>query len=61
MRWWRRKTPEIPVAVDGDMAYIFLFGQNEAHSVAGSIEVTAYLDINHEGRVIGVEVFGWPT
>lgn len=53
-------TTVVPIHVEGDSAYVYLFGENEAHGVAKTISVDANLDINHEGEVIGIEILGWP-
>jgi uncharacterized protein YuzE len=52
----------VPVAVDNEtaVAYIWLHGENEAHGISRTIEATAYLDINGDGEVVGVEIIGWP-
>jgi uncharacterized protein YuzE len=52
---------KIKMTVDVDMAYLYLEPKaDEPNSVAKTIPVQANLDLDKNGKVIGIEVFDWP-
>ena len=54
---------DIPIDIDEVLgtAYVFLTPEGTAQRVAKTLSVEAYLDLDDDGNVVGIEILDWPV